>query len=111
MARLLNGGEVAQCLAGDSASNPAEEVPREAPRCCWVLWGPGIGEAALSLSLAGEGCVLQESIVVAALCTGGRHVAKLCLCRNLVLEKLCAVGTECWGRWLRRNLARQTCSE
>lgn len=95
----LNVAEVAQCLAGDSALNPAEEVPREPLDAagCWVLWGPGVGEAALSVSLGGESCVLQESIVVAALCVGGRHVGKLCACRNLVLEKLCAVATECWG--------------
>lgn len=75
----------------------AEELHREAPRCYWVLWDPGVGETALSISLAGESYVLQESIVIAALCIGGKHVEKLCPCRNLVLEKLCTVSIECWG--------------
>lgn len=65
---------------------------------CQVLWDPRVGEAALSMSQAGESCVLHEPIVIATLRIGGKHAEKLCPCRNLVLEKLSAAGTECWRK-------------
>ena len=106
----MDDGEVAKCLSSDLALNLARRCMGKLLDAagCQVLWDPRVGEAALSMSLAGESCVLQEPIVIATLRIGGKHAEKLC--RNLVLEKLSTAGTECWrklcpaGAWLARHI-------